>query len=523
MIYANTGFTERILNADSARQGLKNNDDIRSFLFSILSANRYLFSIYLHINGNFYGEYRVTRRYSLRSAPENFPEWSQNIDYSPKILHIYSTGFGSIENTYVTIGRRVRFGNENGILLMDVDIQEPLKEYTGSFLNNPYVRRPDTDARGSFIILSGKNGIVVQTDIMEKAFAETMLTADTGRREITTGKETYLILSETVPYTDWTIYYYMKKDSLLRELHDAGRRILTVMSFVLAGAVILFRLMVHKLSKRLNAFLRAINCFKSGRMEITLRDDGNDEISTLVRGFNDMSLEIRRLIQEVYKTQIRQKEAELSALRAQINPHFIYNTLQNIQMLAIIEDQRGIASMVADFGKLIRRSLEEKGDYITVENEFGFLETYCKLMRLRFENGFSYHVDIESAIREKMILKFTLQPLVENAIVHGLAPANRLGEINVKACQNGAYLEITIRDNGVGMNVNANTSEGKPPGEFTSHIGIRNVHDRIRLAYGENYGLHFASVKNEWTEAKLVLPIINAAPSEPERNPADAI
>jgi two-component system sensor histidine kinase YesM len=165
--------------------------------------------------------------------------------------------------------------------------------------------------------------------------------------------------------------------------------------------------------------------------------------------------------------------------------------------------------MVSDFGKLIRRSIEEKGDYITIENVFDFLEAYCKLMRLRFENGFSYHVDIESAVREKMILKFTLQPLIENAIVHGLAPAKRLGEINVKACRNGAHLEITIRDNGVGMSVNMNASEQKLPEEFTSHIGIRNVHDRIRLAYGENYGLLFVSVKDEWTEVKLVLPIID--------------
>ncbi|OLS35603.1 hypothetical protein BTR25_19285 [Bacillus sp. MRMR6] len=240
--------------------------------------------------------------------------------------------------------------------------------------------------------------------------------------------------------------------------------------------------------------------------------NSNDELGELGKGFNHMINEIERLVTEVYKTSLREKEAEIRALQSQMNPHFLYNTLESINMLAITKGNFEISDMVASLGKLLRYTIDNSAKIVTLKDELSFIRSYVAIQRVRIGEQLRYHEEVERTLQDVLIPKLVLQPLVENAIVHG--NLNEGGHIWIKACSKDKQVIITIRDNGQGITpqqltkLNSLIEKQKTiSSEKHNGMALSNVHERLQLLYGKESGLTIDGEEQQGFFVKLTLPL----------------
>src|SRR5208283_4626402 len=191
------------------------------------------------------------------------------------------------------------------------------------------------------------------------------------------------------------------------------------------------------------------------------------------------------------------RDAELRILQEQIKPHFLYNTLDTIQWMAQEHRVDDVVSMVGALTSLFRIGLNKGREFISLSDEIEHIESYLRIQKMRYEDKFDYTIECEPALRSRRVLRLMLQPLVENAIYHGIKERRGHGSLAVEARVEAGDLYLSVKDDGVGMNeitvalLNASLDEGKPN---AGGSGIRNVHERIRLTYGKPYGLHYKSI-----------------------------
>lgn len=239
---------------------------------------------------------------------------------------------------------------------------------------------------------------------------------------------------------------------------------------------------------------------------------GNDEIAYLSEAFNDMVLRINSLIDEVYEQKLRRNQQELKALQAQINPHFLYNTLETINWMARSKGAVEVAEIIKALSNMMRYSISYNEDITTIEKEIDHVKNYCLIQAARYGNKFQVTYQIEDEILDCNIPKLTLQPIVENAIMHGLKGKTNGGLIAIKGGIVQDNVVLTVSDNGAGMTdeqIEMAFGKGQPSNK-DKHvgIGIQNVHHRICLNYGENYGLRISSKPGEGSAFEIWLPIL---------------
>lgn len=290
-----------------------------------------------------------------------------------------------------------------------------------------------------------------------------------------------------------------------------------IMGISLLVSFFLIWIFSYGLSKRIGNISSDMHRVASGDLDFISEIDGTDEIGQLSRDLNMMVNSIKRLMNEVCQAQdqknqllIKQKEIKLRMLSNQVNPHFLFNTLETVRMRAHNRGQEDIAQVVKLMGKILRRSLEAGNEPVALDIEIDLVRSYLDIQKFRFGERISYKIHIEDGLQNYKILPFTIQPIVENALVHGLESRIEGGEISITCSRDRNTLCISIADNGQGMNVNRykyiidtlNDME-EPVGKS---IGLRNVHQRLKLFYGEKYGIRIASTLNEGTSVDIVLP-----------------
>jgi len=210
------------------------------------------------------------------------------------------------------------------------------------------------------------------------------------------------------------------------------------------------------------------------------------------------------------RAQLHEREAELHALQNQINPHFLYNTLESINMMALTHGDRDISRMVTSLGRLLRLTLSSTEALIPLDAELEHVRHYLVVQRMRYGDRISMTVDVDPALLDCIVPKLTLQPLVENALYHGLEPRPGAGRVVVRGCRAGDDLALTIEDDGAGMDavrlatVRAQLEEEAPRDRRS--IGLANVHKRLKLYCGPAYGLSITSAPDEGTRVRLTLP-----------------
>ena len=287
--------------------------------------------------------------------------------------------------------------------------------------------------------------------------------------------------------------------------------------FVVIGIDILVILLVAgQFSKRISALIEAVNQVANRKSDSFHVLEGSDEFSTLSQYINEMITKVQYCQKETYQAKLDTKNAQIRALRSQINPHFLFNCLQSIQASALKNGAMETADLISMYSRVIRESISWKQEVIPLGQELGLIESYLQIQKKRFEKQLICIIDVEEACRNAKIPKFTLQPIVENAIHHGMQGCGHPLELTIHISRAEDELRLVVRDNGKGMSGEQlqeihQLLEGDLFTDPQVHIGIVNLQQRIWLRYGRAYGIRIASSPDAGTEVDIRLPFEIAA------------
>ncbi len=258
---------------------------------------------------------------------------------------------------------------------------------------------------------------------------------------------------------------------------------------------------------------------QNGNLDVRFHVKYNDEVGMLGRHFNEMLNRIKQLIRDVYQVELKKKEIELDALQSQINPHFIYNSLESIRMNAEINDDDETADMIFLLSKLLRYSINRGNERVTLHEEIDHLDHYVKFLNFRFHHSIVLQVQPLDKICKMEVIKLLFQPIVENAILHGVGSREEPLLISITYEMFEEKVVFSIKDNGSGMQpekveeLQQKISRGvmlshhqQPDEHRKSGLGLRNVNERIKIYYGTEYGLSIQSEVGKGTEVFLSLP-----------------
>ena len=288
-----------------------------------------------------------------------------------------------------------------------------------------------------------------------------------------------------------------------QELEDLPNAILIfifigLILFILSQGVYYFKLKV--LGDRTNNILNAMDKVKNGNLdvEISLTSD-SDEINYIAENFNYMCKDLNKYIDKIYKAELEQKKCEMLALQSQINPHFLYNTLESIRMKAICNGDKEVGKMLYTLSFLFRKQLKEK-NIISIENELDYCRKYIEIFKFRYYDSFQFFIECDEEVKQMQIIKFALQPLVENYFIHGIRLEDEDNILKIIVSKEENDIIIKIIDNGRGIDdvklclLNENIKNRKYEGDS---IGIINVHERIVLEYGKAYGVRLFKTEDK--------------------------
>lgn len=296
---------------------------------------------------------------------------------------------------------------------------------------------------------------------------------------------------------------------------------LSLMLFALVVFLILFIVLAYFLARYLTEPITALSHIMAHPREKNRAVESpymnrTDEIGTLYNQYQTMLEENNRYIKSEYENKMILMDTQMKALESQINAHFLYNTLEAINSLAEIEEAEDISVMALALGDMFRYSIKTKGALVTLEKELAHVKNFVAIQQIRFDNGFRFEMDVPEELYSCRILKLILQPLVENALYHGLLHCNAGSSIYLSARKENKIIYFTVKDDGVGMASETleqlqKLLEEKPKfGELSQHanesIGLKNINARIRLYYGEDYGLSVKSEQGCGTTVQIKIP-----------------
>lgn len=311
--------------------------------------------------------------------------------------------------------------------------------------------------------------------------------------------------------TGWIFYNAYDRDYMLKDLTKTqGTQLgITVLLLVFALALIFYT--VRNMDASVKSVVSGMQEVKNGNLDVVVPVQSFDEIGTIADNFNEMTVKVRELIREVTEAEENRKNAEIRALEAQINPHFLYNTLDSINWMAIEKEEYEISKMIRNLGVILRYSVNKSNQIVTIRELADWLEKYISLQQMRFNDAFSYRLNIEEETYTEKVYKLLLQPFVENAIIHGFKEMESGGllQIDIMAAEHGQGIIIIIEDNGAGMPQEMlkcfNNKEEAIKDEGKS-IGLHNAFSRMNMYYGEKASWNVSSIEGMGTVITLRLP-----------------
>lgn len=304
---------------------------------------------------------------------------------------------------------------------------------------------------------------------------------------------------------EWYAVSLIRNSYITAELNDVSRFVFTLSTICillgLLGLAVISASIVRPVS-RLVQYCSDVSCRSGSR---TICDRGNDELGYLTRQISNMVQTIDDYNAKEIQNSIEQKNLEIQMLQAQINPHFLFNTLNTIKWVAVLSRVPTVADSLSALSGLLKNTIVDKGDVLLLKDELENVRNYARLQSLRYAEQFVMKYDIEPRCDDKYILKFLLQPIVENAIIYGVEGVDHVVTIEVKAESYENGMMITIHDDGAGFDMEILQNSGKKEKQL-SGIGIGNVRQRIQLAYGQGAEMTVDSEKGKGTTVKLILP-----------------
>ena len=292
----------------------------------------------------------------------------------------------------------------------------------------------------------------------------------------------------------------------------SSKEIIFVFIFILFLGMFVVLLVCYLISARIlkpiKLLQRVMKNVEKGEFDIIAEEKGENEVKNLSRTFNIMIRRIKQLMEQNLKEQEEKRRYELNALQAQINPHFLYNTLDSIVWLAENDENKEVVKMVTALANLFRISISKGNELITIKDEIEHARNYLVIQKIRYADKFDFDIQVQEDIFDNLTQKLILQPIIENAIYHGIKKMLDYGSILIKGSIVDSKICIEVIDNGVGMSQEtANALLTKVSNVKNTHgIGVRNVSERIKLCFGQEYGLEILSELDEGTRVIIWIP-----------------
>ena len=416
--------------------------------------------------------------------------------YQKTLEHPGLNWFANYQEKTLFSARKLAFsGAREGvnILYMDVDYQKLFTPYAETLISECGLYITDQDGKLVFeeSRFSGKN------QNYDLTYSEFLEQRDRGSTD-------YIILCEQSNTTGWTVWLYQPVGLAGEAMRPIGVMAGVTILICIFAAVLAYFITSGMVSSRIERLTHFMQEVQDGSMDMQMESDDRDEIGMLYRGFGSMMKRIRTLINEVYLSKITQKEAELKALQAQINPHFLYNTLSLINWKALAAGEEDISRMTLALSTFYRTALNRGRNVLQVETELSNTRAYLEIQSMLHDGDFDYEIEAQTEILQCESLNLILQPLVENAIHHGIEEkTDGRGKITVRGWKEDNCVWFMVEDNGVGMEQEVAdkilTMESKG-------YGVRNVDERIRLCYGEKYAMKVESVVGKGTKMTIHFP-----------------
>lgn len=310
--------------------------------------------------------------------------------------------------------------------------------------------------------------------------------------------------------TGWTIIEEIPSKVIFSPLYTGFKVLVTLAGICLLIALLVSYTIAQTTAKPLLNLCKTMACFAQGNFEITNKAEGYKEVKELSSSFNKMVIEIKELLVQIKDKEKYKRKVEMDFLRSQINPHFLYNTLFSIKCLVDLDKNKQASYMMSAFSDLLKTTLSVDKPFITLQEEIESIEKYIKLQNYRYDDKIYFEYDIGENMLKCLVPPLILQPIVENAIFHGIEPVEEGGMIAIGAIQEGDKLIIEISDDGVGMTAERlmyiKSKCSKMLYNTSTSIGMTNIASRIKLMFGKEYGVEIESHIKIGTTVKLVLP-----------------
>lgn len=388
----------------------------------------------------------------------------------------------------------------------------PQKKVVGIYIMNiPLSQIEETlefdeqSSQGQIYLINSKNRIIYTTnyEMAGSIFQEEKLAME---------KDTYVSM-KNLGASGLSIRYILSESILFSKIHYIRRQINIVLMLSIAITLLFCCFIYLVFRKKMSMLIESMEEVQHGNFQTRLQVDTNDEIGKISKSFNEMCEKLNIYVEQVYKSEIQRKNAEINALQTQIDPHFLYNTLESIKAKALANEDEDAAEMIAILGNMFRWSSRTGRKMATLDEELEYIRNYLVLQSYRYNKQLEINIDVGEEYLDYIVPKLILQPIIENVIKHALDAVDRKKLVGIYARKKENNLELTVYDNGKGIPENKlqeiceELQQMAKQDEFES-IGIRNVNQRLKLMFGLEYGLQIRSIEGYGTAVKINIPIL---------------
>ena len=412
----------------------------------------------------------------------------------------------------VSLSRTVELTNNGGtmqgVLLVDMNYSsiKQLLEKVNQDVSKEYVYLMD---RNGEIIYHPKQNLI-RTGLLGEDNQDVSGYEDGTTREHFE-KENRMVTVKTISYTGWKLVGVVPMETFSMGLEETRYLMILLVALALLATMILNQLVSARIAKPLKKLNDSVKEWEAGNLEPDIYVGGSLEVAHLGKTLQSTVAQIRQLMKDIVTEQEEKRKSELDALQSQINPHFLYNTLDSIVWMITGERYREAVFMITQLGSLFRVSLSRGKTIISIEDEIRHAQNYMSIQKIRYKNAFQVEFQVEPEVQQCCTVKLVLQPLLENAIYYGMEYMDGEGEILVKGYEKDGDIYLEVQDNGLGMPEEEAAkllTESSRERKRGSGVGLINVDSRIRLRFGKEYGLLIESHPDEGMKVTIHIPAI---------------
>ncbi|MBO4242863.1 MAG: sensor histidine kinase [Clostridiales bacterium] len=441
------------------------------------------------------------------------PNLETNTSFDPGMMDKYADGYVSaphvvslFEGAYpwvVTMIAPLEAGSEESWIALDINCSNI----------SAYINDVGIGQRGYCFLMDEDGNIVYhpqQQLIYSDLKSENIDLIETlGDGDHIEGSVIYTI--QSVPDSRWQVVGVSYVQEMITDsVSELGRILLFAALVILVAMLIISSILSHALSRPVQSLAEAMTQFEENAEDFTYTPVGGvREVRTLSESFSHMVIRLQSLMGTVKDEQVNLRKTELRALQAQINPHFLYNTLDSISWMTERGKKDEVVEMVNALARLFRISISKGHELIPIRSEIQHAESYLQIQSHRYKNQFTYSFNVDEDCLDHLCNKITLQPIIENAIYHGINGLVDGGEIVVSVKGEGDDIIMTVEDNGNGMNEDQIAAIMNKERSDHTGIGIKNVNDRLKIYFGADYGIRIESVPDEGTKVIIRMPKVD--------------